>query len=104
MPTYRFYNKRTKKEYTDLMSISEMEEFIQKKHIKLLPPTQLNIVSSTGSLDSKTDNGWKEVLSKVSEAHPASNLATQYGKKSVKDTQIDKVIKTHRAKKAGKKV
>ena len=104
MPTYRFYNKRTKEEYTDLMSISEMEEFIQKKHITLLPPTQLNIVSSTGSLDSKTDNGWKEVLSKVSEAHPASNLASQYGKKSVKDTQVDRVIKTHRAKRAGKKV
>ena len=104
MPTYRFYNSKTKEEYTDLMSISEMEEFIKKKHIKLLPPTQSNIVSSTGSIDSKTDNGWKEVLSKVSEAHPASNLASQYGKKSVKDTQIDKVIKTHRAKKAGKKV
>ena len=104
MPTYRFYNKRTKKEYTDLMSISEMEEFIKKKHIKILPPTTLNIVSSVGNIDSKTDNGWKEVLSKVSEAHPASNLAAQYGKKSVKDTQIDKVIKTHRAKKAGKKV
>ena len=104
MPTYRFYNSKTKEEYTDLMSISEMEEFIQKKHIKLLPPTQLNIVSSTGSLDSKTDNGWKEVLSKVSEAHPASNLASQYGKKSVKDTQVDRVIQKHRAKKAGKKV
>ena len=47
MPTYRFYNSKTKEEYTDLMSISEMEEFIKKKHIKLLPPTQLNIVSST---------------------------------------------------------
>ena len=104
MPTYRFYNSKTKEEYTDLMSISEMEEFIKKKHIKLLPPTQLNIVSSTGSIDSKTDNGWKEVLSKVSEAHPASNLASQYGKKSVKDTQLDRVIQKHRAKKAGKKV
>ena len=104
MPTYRFYNKRTKEEYTDLMSISEMEEFIQKKHIKLLPPTTLNIVSSVGNIDSKTDNGWKEVLSKVSEAHPASNLASQYGKKSVKDTQVDRVIQKHRAKKAGKKV
>ena len=103
MPTYRFYNSKTKKEYTDLMSISEMEDFIKKKHIKLLPPTQLNIVSSTGSIDSKTDNGWKEVLSKVSEAHPASNLASQYGKKSVKDTQVDRVIQKHRAKKAGKK-
>ena len=104
MPTYRFYDKRTKKEYTDLMTISEMEEFIKKKHIKLLPPTQVNIVSSVGNIDSKTDSGWKEVLSKVSEAHPASNLAAQYGKKSVKDTQVDRIIHKHRAKKAGKKV
>jgi len=104
MPTYRFLNKRTKKEYTDLMSISDMEEFIKKKHIKLLPPTQINIVSSVGNIDSKTDNGWKEVLSKVSEAHPASALANQYGKKSVKDTQVDRIIHKHRRKKAGKKV
>ena len=104
MPTYRFYNKRTKEEYTDLMSISEMEEFIQKKHIKLLPPTQVNIVSSVGNIDSKTDNGWKEVLSKITDAHPASALANQYGKKSVKDTQVDRIIHKHRRKKAGKKV
>ena len=104
MPTYRFYNSKTKEEYTDLMSISEMEEFIKKKHIKLLPPTQLNIVSSTGTIDGKTDSGWKEVMSKISEAHPKSALAERYGKKSVKDTQIDRVIKQHRAKKAGKKV
>ena len=104
MPTYRFYNKRTKKEYTDLMSISEMEEFIKKKHIKILPPTQLNIVSSVGHIDSKTDSGWKDVLSKITDAHPSSELARQYGKKSVKDTQVDRVIQKHRAKKAGKKV
>ena len=97
MPTYRFYNSKTKKEYTDLMSISEMEEFIKKKHIKLLPPTQLNIVSSTGTIDGKADSGWKEVMSKISEAHPKSNLAERYGKKSVKDTQIERVIKKHRA-------
>jgi len=99
MPTYNFYNSKTKKTYTDLMSISEMEEFIKNKYIKLLVPTQLNIVSSVGNIDSKTDGGWKEVLSKVSEAHPASHLATQYGKKSVKDTQIDKVIQKHRKRK-----
>ena len=104
MPTYRFYNSKTKEEYTDLMSISEMEELIKKKHIKLLPPTQLNIVSSVGTIDGKTDNGWKEVMSKISEAHPKSELAKRYGKKSVKDTQIERVIKKHRAKKANKKV
>jgi len=104
MPTYRFYNSETKEEYEDLMTIAEMEEFIKKKHIKLLPPTQMNIVSSTGSVDSKTDSGWKEVMSKISEAHPKSNLADRYGKRSVKDTQVDTIIKKHRAKKAGKKV
>ena len=88
MPTYRFYNSKTKEEYEDLMSISEMEEFIKKKHIKLLPPTQLNIVSSTGTVDGKTDSGWKEVMSKISEAHPKSNLADRYGKKSVKDLSL----------------
>ena len=104
MPTYRFYNKKTKEEYEDLMSIAEMEEFIKKKHITLLPPTQLNIVSTTGTVDGKIDNGWKEVMSKISEAHPVSHLAERYGKKSVKDTQVDRVIQKHRAKKAGKKV
>ena len=81
------------------MTITEMEEFIKNKHIKLLLPTKLNIVSSVGNIDSKTDSGWKEVLSKVSEAHPASNLANQYGKKTVKDTQIDSVIQKHRKRK-----
>jgi|TARA_B110000438_G_C15159003_1_gene370914 hypothetical protein len=104
MPTYRFYNKKTKEEYLDLMTISEMEEFIKKKHITLLPPTQMNIVSSTGTMDGKIDGGWKEVMSKISEAHPVSHLAERYGKKSVKDTQVDRIIKKHRANRAGKKL
>ena len=99
MPTYNFRNKKTNEEWQDLMTIAEMEKFVKKKHIELLPPSQLNIVSGVGSVDSKTDSGWKEVMSKISEAHPASNLAERYGKKSVKDTQIDKVIKKHRDRK-----
>ncbi len=97
MPTYNFYNSKTKKTYTDLMTISEMEEFTKKKHIKLLPPTQLNIVSSVGHVDSKTDSGWKETLAKISEAHPDSKLANQYGKrKSAKDVKTAEVRKKHK--------
>ena len=80
------------------MTISDMEKFTKKKHISLLPPTQMNIVSSVGSVDSKTDSGFKEVLSKVSEAHPNSPLASRYGKRSVKDTQIERVRKKHRTR------
>ena len=61
MPTYRFYNSKTKTEFEEYMTIAEMEKFTKKKHIELMIPTQMNIVSSTGSVDSKTDSGWKDV-------------------------------------------
>ena len=96
MPTYRFKDHNTGEIWEDLMPISEMEKFIKKKHIELLPPTQMNIVSGVGSSDGKTDNGWKEVMSKVSEAHPNSPLAERYGKRTIKETQIETVRKKHR--------
>ena len=99
MPTYRFYNSKTKTEFEDYMTISEMEELIKSDTIELLPPTQMNIVSSVGSIDSKTDSGFKEVLSKAAEAHPNSPLAERYGKRTVKQTQIDRVRKKHRNRK-----
>jgi len=96
MPTYRFQNLKTGTVYEDFMSIAEMEKLKRNKNVKLLPPTQMNIVSSVGSIDSKTDGGWKEVMSKAAEAHPNSPLARRYGKRTVKDTQIEKVRKKHR--------
>ena len=96
MPTYRFKDHKTNKIWEDLMLISEMEKFIKKKHIELLPPTQMNIVSSTGSIDGKTDSGWKETLAKISEAHPGSHLADQYGSKSIKDVQVANMKKKHK--------
>ena len=95
MPTYRFYNKNTKTEFEEYMTISDMEKFTKKKHIKLLVPTQMNIVSSVGSVDSKTDSGFKEVLSKAAEAHPNSPLAERYGRKTVRQTQVEAARKKH---------
>tara|TARA_B100000073_G_scaffold34796_1_gene26289 strand:+ start:230 stop:547 length:318 start_codon:yes stop_codon:yes gene_type:complete len=88
MPTYRFKDNHTGEIWEELMTISEMEELIKSDTIELLPPTQMNIVSSVGSIDGKTDSGWKEVMSKVSEAHPSSPLAERYGKKTVRQTQV----------------
>ena len=99
MPTYRFKDHNTGEIWEELMLISEMEKFTKKKHIELLPPTQMNILSSVGSVDSHTDSGFKEVLSKVSEAHPESPLARRYGRRSVKDVQISNMRKKHRNRK-----
>ena len=100
MPTYRFKDNHTGEVWEELMTISEMEELIKSDTIELLPPTQMNIVSSVGSIDSKTDGGWKEVMSKAAEAHPNTPLAERYGKKTVKQTQIESVMKKHRDRKS----
>ena len=95
MPTYTFYNKRTKKEYTDMMSISEMEEYLSKnKHVSQVIKG-INIVSSVGNRTGKTDSGWKENLSRIAEAPPRSALAKRYGKKSIKQIKTEQVIKKH---------
>ena len=96
MPTYRFENTKTGEITEELMSISEMEKHKKKKHINLLPPTQMNIVSSVGQIDSKTDSGWKDQLSRIAERHPESPLADRYGNKSHKALKTKSVLEKHR--------
>ena len=46
MPTYRFFNSKTKTEFEEYMSIADMEKFTKKKHISLMIIT-LPYVDST---------------------------------------------------------
>ena len=103
MPTYTFYNKRTKKEYTELMSISEMEEYLDKnKHIsQVIVP--INIVAGVSGLTHKNDQGWKENMSRIAEAHPTSPLATRYGKKSIKQIKTEQAITKNKKRIASRK-
>ena len=97
MPTYRFKNHKTGEIWEELMLIAEMEEFTKQKHIELLPPTQMNIVSGVGSLDSKTDSGWKDNLKRIAEAHPNSALAERYGSGETNARKKAKeIVKKHR--------
>jgi len=103
MPTYTFYNKKTKKEYDDYMSISEMEEFLEKnKHITKVIKS-INIVSGVQGVSYKSDQGWKDNLSRIAEAHPKSPLAQRYGKKTIKQSQTENILAKHRKRIRGKK-
>ena len=82
--------------FEDYMTISEMEKFTKKKHITLMPPTQMNIVSSVGQIDSKTDSGWKDHLNRIAEKHPESNLGKRYRRQGVKESRTRAVIEKHR--------
>ena len=98
MPTYRFYNSKTKTEFEEYMTISDMEKFTKKRHIELLPPTQMNIVSSVGQIDSKTDSGWKDHLNRIAEKHPESELGQRYRRQGVKESQTKNILAKHRAR------
>lgn len=96
MPSYTFYNSKTKKEYDDMMSISEMEDYLSKnKHItQVLQP--INIVAGVSGLTHKNDQGWKENMSRIAEAHPTSPLADRYGKKSIKQIKTQQALKKNK--------
>ena len=103
MPVYTFINTKTKKEHTEMMTIAEMETYLeQNPHIKQAIKS-LNIVGGVSGLSYRQDGGWKDNLSRIAEAHPRSALAQQVGKKSIKQAKTERVLAKHKAKKLGKK-
>ena len=103
MPIYTFYNKKTKKQFDDMMTIAEMEDYLKKnKHISQVI-SGINIVASVGSRTGKTDSGWKDTLSKIAEAHPQSELAKQHTKKTIKQIKTEQAVKKNRRRIKGLK-
>ena len=102
MPIYTFENTKTGKVYDEMMSISEMEDYLKKnKHVKQ-QINSVNIIGGIQGITHKTDQGFNEVLSKVAEAHPKSALAKEHRKRTIKEVQTDNVIKKHRARQKSK--
>jgi hypothetical protein len=49
-------------------------------------------------------DGFKEVLSKVSEAHPGSALAQKHTRKTIKQARTEQVVKKHVERTTGVKI
>ena len=97
MPTYIFRNKTTGVEWEKDMRISELDKYKEENNAEIIIKT-VNLVTGTGeNIDAKTDDGWKETLAKISEAHPSSELNKQYGKRTVKDIKTEQVRGKHKA-------
>lgn len=96
MPAYTFENIKTGEEYTIHMSMSEIDDYLKKnKNIRQVF-TSLNIVGGVAGITYKNDQGWKENMSRIAEAHPNSPHAERYGKKTIKQTKTKQVIDKHR--------
>jgi hypothetical protein len=76
MPEYTFKNEDTGEETTEIMSMSAREDFLKNNPNMTQQILRVNMISGIGL---KNDNGWKENLSRIAEAHPNSALADQVG-------------------------
>ena len=101
MPTYDFENSKTGKVWTDMITIAEKESYFKKnKHIKQFL-SKINISSGVVGMGAmKNDNGWKEMQSRIAEAHPASEFAQQHGTRTAKEIKTQAVVKKHQKRQA----
>ena len=98
MATYTFRNKETNEIFEHSMRMSEYDSYMESNpsvERYYEPSAALNIVSGVGGI--KTDNVFKEVLSKVAEAHPNSELAGRTLSRSVRESQVDRVVNKYRS-------
>ena len=83
MPKYVFRNNNTGEEFELQLKMAEREEYLKENpQIKQII-TRSNLASMVGGL--KTDEGFKENLARLAASHPTSELASEYGSKSVTD-------------------
>ncbi len=91
MPTYTFMDKETGEIFDVIMRMSDCDEYKKQhpNHERYFDEAP-SVISGTGS---NVDGGFKEVLSKISEAHPNSPLADQTLRKTIKQARTERVIK-----------
>ena len=92
MPIYTFKDE-SGDIYDVRISLSDYDAYIEEHptHTRYFDAVP-SIVSGV-SIKDKMDSGFKEVLSRISEAHPTSELADQYGRKTIKQSQTERVVK-----------
>ena len=94
MPIYIFKNTKTEETYEEFLSMSDREEYLKNNPDVIQVPTAPAVVSGGGGI--KTDGGFNEVLSKISEAHPTSTLAQRHKRRTGKQVKTQQAINKHR--------
>lgn len=94
MPLYQFRDTETEEVFSEMMSYNDKLQFLEDNpHIKSVLGAPA-IIGGVGGV--RNDDGFKEVLSKISEAHPGSNLAAEHGSKSSKEVKTRQAVEKWR--------
>lgn len=97
MPRYAWEDPKTGEQWETDMSYDEMMKY-KEENPHLHQIFQMNFTSSrytsTGGL--KNDDGWNEMLSRIGEAHPDSELGQNHRKKTNKEIKTKEAIEKNR--------
>ena len=101
MPTYDFINDETGDEWTDMMSIADMESLMEnnphiRKAWKTAPALAGDHIMGVGP---KVDGGFGERMQQIADSHAGAPLASRYGgtkTKSHKEIKTRNVLKKHK--------
>ena len=94
MPTYRFKNMNSGKEYDEFMSNAEREIYLKTHPLITQIYTPIAIVGDhVMGVGPKVDGGFTENMQRIAAAHPDSPLADKFGG----STMSHQEIKTRRA-------
>lgn len=96
MPVYTFRDVKTDEVFDVNIRMSELDDYKKENpnHERYIDEAPM-VISGTGV---KSDAGFNEVLSKISEAHPHSDLADRHLRKSIKQVKSERVIKDWKKK------
>lgn len=93
MPTYTFQDTRTGKTWDELCSWAQCESFLKTHpHVITLITKAPALVGSRYVSGIKNDDGWRENLSRIAEAHPNSALASQHGAKDITSVKKREIV------------
>ena len=98
MPTYTLKDTDTGDVFDILLSIADKEQLLSENPQLTQVPTAPSIVASVGDRTGKTDEGWKENLARIAEAHPNSALANKYGSKDHKSAKTRSIVEKWRSR------
>lgn len=97
MPTYTLEDTETGEQHDVLMSWNDLQEYKKgNPHLKQVITGGPAITSGVGNRSGLGNSGgFNEMLSKVADAHPRSELAKATKRRSAKEVKTDAIIDKH---------
>lgn len=103
MPLYTFRDNTTGEVYDIQLSMKDLDLYKEEHpdHERYFDAAGIPSLVSGVAVTGKVDGGFNEVLSRISEAHPTSELADRYGKKSIKQVKTERAVRQWRSTTGG---